>query len=139
MSSHKRQYHATKDKCHVNFKHIRRLHNYLEMTENDCLEALTFVLNNKFSCVKKTNKPHTRPCTHNIVSTVHVRTNMPKIDLEVIAQSFRNSSYDRKRFAAITIRIANPKITALLFSSGALQQSWLSLSLRGTVPLALQF
>lgn len=92
------------------------------MTENDCLQALTFVLNNKFSCVKKTNKPHTRPCTHNIVSTVHVRTNMPKIDLEVIAQSFRNSSYDRKRFAAITIRIANPKITALLFSSGELQQ-----------------
>ena len=92
------------------------------MREKDCLEALTFVLNNKFSCVKKTNKPHTRPCTHNIVSTVHVRTDMPKIDLEVIAQSFRNSSYDRKRFAAITIRIANPKITALLFSSGAFQQ-----------------
>lgn len=88
------------------------------MSERDCLDALTFVLNNKYSCVKKKHHLHTRPCTHNIVSTVHVKANMQKIDLDVIQQSFRNSSYDRKRFAAITIRIANPKITALLFSSG---------------------
>ena len=30
------------------------------------------------------------------------------------------STYDRKRFAAITIRIDNPRCTALLFTSGKL-------------------
>ena len=65
-------------------------------------------------------QPEVLPCTHNMVSTVHFKGSQPKIDLAFIASSTRYSTYDRKRFAAITIRINNPKVTALLFSSGKL-------------------
>ena len=46
-------------------------------------------------------------------------TEMP-INLEYLHELLPCSSYDRKRFAAITIRIDNPKCTALLFTSGKL-------------------
>jgi transcription initiation factor TFIID TATA-box-binding protein len=67
-----------------------------------------------------------RECTeplspvHNIVSTsLIVATEMP-INLEYLHELLPCSSYDRKRFAAITIRLENPKCTALLFTSGKL-------------------
>jgi len=60
------------------------------------------------------------PRTHNMVSTTHIKNVSGKIDLCMIAESIPNSSYDRKKFAAITIRIDRPKTTALLFSSGKL-------------------
>jgi TATA-box binding protein (TBP) (component of TFIID and TFIIIB) len=42
------------------------------------------------------------------------------INLERIHEDLRCSHYDRKRFAAITIRIDHPTVTALLFTSGRL-------------------
>lgn len=54
------------------------------------------------------------------MSTTHIKSISGKLDLSTIAESIPNSSYDRKRFAAITIRINNPKTTGLLFSSGKL-------------------
>ena len=55
------------------------------------------------------------------MTTVHVRIkNDEKINLQTISDCIPNTSYDKKKFAAITIRIANPKTTALLFSSGKL-------------------
>lgn len=54
------------------------------------------------------------------MSTIHLNVNNGKIDLKAIADCIPNTTYDKKRFAAITIRIANPKTTALLFSSGKL-------------------
>jgi hypothetical protein len=78
------------------------------------------VLDRKAPCVGFSKEPQVLPCTHNMVSTVHFKGSQPKIDLAFIANSTRYSTYDRKRFAAITIRITNPKVTALLFSSGKL-------------------
>ena len=78
------------------------------------------VLDRKAPCVGFCEQPKVLPCTHNMVSTVHFKGSQPKIDLAFIANSTRYSTYDRKRFAAITIRITNPKVTALLFSSGKL-------------------
>jgi len=60
------------------------------------------------------------PTTHNMVCTTHVTTDSKKIDLDVIANCVPNSTYDKKRFAAITIRLEEPRTTALLFSSGKL-------------------
>ena len=42
------------------------------------------------------------------------------IDLEFVYKSLPNSFYDRKRFAAITIRVTQPVCTGLLFTSGKL-------------------
>ena len=41
-----------------------------------------------------------------------------KLDLRKIALSVRNAEYNPKRFAAVIIRIREPKTTALVFSSG---------------------
>lgn len=41
-----------------------------------------------------------------------------KLDLRDIARKCRNAEYNPKRFAAVIIRIRDPKTTALVFSSG---------------------
>jgi len=55
-----------------------------------------------------------------MVSTIHIKTNSDKIDLDMISGCIPNSAYNKKRVAAITIRIDAPKTTVLLFSSGKL-------------------
>lgn len=60
------------------------------------------------------------PLCHNIVSTSQIISSIQEIDLQRLASLFPFTSYDRKRFAAITIRLANPHCTCLLFGSGKL-------------------
>jgi transcription initiation factor TFIID TATA-box-binding protein len=60
------------------------------------------------------------PRCHNIVSTSQIQTTLKEINLQRLASLFPFTSYDRKRFAAITIRLANPHCTCLLFGSGKL-------------------
>jgi transcription initiation factor TFIID TATA-box-binding protein len=60
------------------------------------------------------------PQCHNIVSTSQIQTTMEEINLQRLASLFPFTSYDRKRFAAITIRLAKPHCTCLLFGSGKL-------------------
>ena len=60
------------------------------------------------------------PMCHNIVSTSQIKTTMTEINLQRLACLFPFTSYDRKRFAAITIRLAQPRCTCLLFGSGKL-------------------
>lgn len=55
------------------------------------------------------------PTLQNIVATVNLEC---KLDLKAIALSSRNSEYNPRRFAAVIMRIRDPKTTALLFSSG---------------------
>ena len=57
---------------------------------------------------------------HNLVGTCEIISSIMPIDLEHVARCLPNSFYDRKRFAAITIRVTNPVCTALLFTSGKL-------------------
>jgi transcription initiation factor TFIID TATA-box-binding protein len=71
---------------------------------------------------------HPVPRCHNIVSTSQIKVVNCKdgsvlqkgIDLERLANMYPFTSYDKKRFAAITIRMANPHCTCLLFGSGKL-------------------
>lgn len=55
------------------------------------------------------------PELQNIVSTANLGL---KLDLRMIALTCRNTEYNPKRFAAVIIRIRDPKTTALVFSSG---------------------
>jgi transcription initiation factor TFIID TATA-box-binding protein len=57
---------------------------------------------------------------HNMVSTSVLHGSPMPINLQYLHLLLPCSSYDRKKFAAITIRIDNPKCTALLFTSGKL-------------------
>ena len=60
------------------------------------------------------------PQCHNIVSTSQISTSQSSINLQRIADLYPFTTYDRKRFAAITIRLSNPHCTCLLFGSGKL-------------------
>ena len=72
------------------------------------------------------------PEIHNIVSTAQVEITTHEdervsrhvcrgvLDLEAVQRIMPGCSYDRARFAAMTIRFANPNCTLLLFSSGKL-------------------
>ncbi|NXA08427.1 TBPL2 protein, partial [Sapayoa aenigma] len=55
------------------------------------------------------------PQLQNIVSTVNLAC---KLDLKNIALHARNAEYNPKRFAALIMRIREPRTTALIFSSG---------------------
>jgi len=64
---------------------------------------------------------HPLPVIHNIVSTAQIEsTTKGPLDLDAIRQILPGSSYDRAKFAAMTIRLSNPNCTLLLFSSGKL-------------------
>ncbi|KAK7822249.1 tata-box-binding protein 2 [Quercus suber] len=56
-------------------------------------------------------------CRHfrKIVSTVNLDC---KLDLKAIALQAHNAEYNPKRFAAVIMRIREPKTTALIFASG---------------------
>lgn len=60
------------------------------------------------------------PVIHNIVSTAQIASTCPSLDLDKICEILPGSSYDRKKFAAMTIRLAHPNCTILFFSSGKL-------------------
>lgn len=55
------------------------------------------------------------PQLQNVVSTCYLGQ---KLDLKHIAMHARNAEYNPKRFAAVIMRIRDPKTTALIFSSG---------------------
>lgn len=58
------------------------------------------------------------PVIHNIVATAQIEGSVMPLDLTHISVLLPGSSYDKKRFAAMTLRLANPSCTVLLFSSG---------------------
>lgn len=95
---------------------------YKLKTENNThvKDLLLKKLENKSAC-EKFNECQNEcfcPIIHNMVTTMHIDNFGKKIDLNAIARCMGNSSYDRKRFAAITLRIKSPRTTALVFSSG---------------------
>ncbi|KAJ3117448.1 TATA-box-binding protein, partial [Physocladia obscura] len=55
------------------------------------------------------------PVLQNVVATVNMEC---KLDLKTIALRARNAEYNPKRFAAVIMRIREPKTTALIFASG---------------------
>ncbi|KWU46018.1 TBP-domain-containing protein [Rhodotorula sp. JG-1b] len=55
------------------------------------------------------------PTLQNLVATVNLEC---KLDLKTIALHARNAEYNPKRFAAVIMRIREPKTTALVFASG---------------------
>jgi len=56
-----------------------------------------------------------KPTLQNIVSTVNLNC---ALNLKTIALHARNAEYNPRRFAAVIMRLREPKTTALVFSSG---------------------
>ncbi|CAF0963644.1 unnamed protein product [Adineta steineri] len=62
-----------------------------------------------------TNVLDIKPSLQNIVATANLGC---KLDLKRITSQARNAEYNPKRFAAVIMRIRNPRTTALIFQSG---------------------
>jgi transcription initiation factor TFIID TATA-box-binding protein len=58
---------------------------------------------------------HEANIVRNLVATVNLDC---RLDLKTIALHARNAEYNPKRFAAVIMRIRDPKTTALIFASG---------------------
>lgn len=58
------------------------------------------------------------PQFHNVVATIQIECDI--IDIARLSEVLPYTSYDKKKFAAITIRLHNPPCTCLLFTSGKL-------------------
>lgn len=94
---------------------------------SNLLQNLNIVLenngsNNDYMDVIETNKDVDDgatsgivPTLQNIVATVNLNC---RLDLKTIALHARNAEYNPKRFAAVIMRIREPKTTALIFASG---------------------
>ena len=63
--------------------------------------------------------PKPSPFIHNIVATAQIQTSAP-LQLDRLKQIFRFSSFNRRKFAAVTLRLVRPNCTILLFTSGKL-------------------
>ena len=55
---------------------------------------------------------------HNLVGTAQIMGGTNALDLFSISKLLQNNSYDKQKFAAITLRIQDPACTILLFTSG---------------------
>jgi len=55
---------------------------------------------------------------HNLVGTAQIMGGADALDLYSISKLLPNNSYDKQKFAAITLRIQDPACTILLFTSG---------------------
>jgi transcription initiation factor TFIID TATA-box-binding protein len=62
--------------------------------------------------------PDVTPTIHNVVATIQIECD--PIDIQRLSVLLPFSSYDRTKFAAITLRLLNPTCTCLLFTSGKL-------------------
>ena len=57
-------------------------------------------------------------CIHNLVGTANIESSQHPFDLLTISRVMPNATYDKQKFAAITIRMLTPLCTVLLFTSG---------------------
>ena len=76
-------------------------------------------------------------CCRNIVCTVNLDC---RLELKDIALRARNAEYNPKRFAAVIMRIRDPRTTALIFSSGKMvctgAKRWVDITHYGGVKAA---
>lgn len=57
---------------------------------------------------------------HNLVGTCRIHSDVLPLDLRHVSRLLPNTSFDRQKFAAITLRLHDPVCTVLLFTSGKL-------------------
>jgi len=97
-----------------------RKRKYAHLKKNICVEdvmvedIITFL--NPLDCSCVDDCPLAQ--IHNLVGTAQITGESGPLDLSSISKMLPNSSYDKQKFAAITLRIDDPACTILLFTSG---------------------
>ena len=111
MSIVKKIYQRTKNTDKLDLK------NFLERNINNRdLETITDAnKQNELTLFPVSRMNEITPNIQNVVCTVNLGV---QLDLKRIALKARNAEYNPRRFAAVIMRIRDPKTTALIFSSG---------------------
>jgi transcription initiation factor TFIID TATA-box-binding protein len=107
---------------YANMSIVKKIYQKSKTTNNSEFKNLSNNLNNNEKGVQTELAPFriTRmneitPNIQNVVCTVNLGI---QLDLKRIALKARNAEYNPRRFAAVIMRIRDPKTTALIFSSG---------------------
>ena len=85
----------------------------LDLNNGDDIDNDNESINN--GIIRDYSEPMEQPQTQNVVATMNVSC---RLDLKDIVTRSRNSEYNPKRFAAVVMRIREPKSTALIFQTG---------------------
>jgi transcription initiation factor TFIID TATA-box-binding protein len=106
---------------HSPFKQAHQASSLLSAENTACIKSGIRDLEGCPEANAKSDEDVAPPTTiHNLVGTCEIAASTTPIDLEYVYRCLPNSFYDRKRFAAITIRVTEPVCTGLLFTSGKL-------------------
>ena len=86
-----------------------------ETAKNKEMKGNSNLSHNTSLFIEEMSKTNSLPKLQNIVSTANLKC---ILDLREIALKAKNAEYNPRRFAAVIMRIKEPKTTALIFSSG---------------------
>jgi transcription initiation factor TFIID TATA-box-binding protein len=117
----KRKYVQSNDQIYCHDYLIESIEEYRMILTRKSLPDSEFYSDSDIdSCSDFKKSKHDIPKTiiHNLVGTSRIEMGTNSLDLKGISESMPNSSYDKQKFAAITIRLQTPLCTVLLFSSG---------------------
>ena len=84
----------------------------LKTEKNNLFAELDYCLNNKFNSISEIAQ------VHNLVGTCKIEASIMPLNLKKISRFMPNARFEKQKFAAITIRLAYPNCTVLLFTSG---------------------
>ena len=84
------------------------------LTKNSSFQDLRVEIDNMFDFDDNCRKAQ----VHNLVGTSRILSSIPSIDLLAVSNLLPNSTFEKQKFAAITIRLGQPTCTVLLFTSG---------------------
>ena len=83
-------------------------------TKNSSFQDLRVEIDNMFDFDDNCRRAQ----VHNLVGTSRILSSIPSIDLLAVSNLLPNSTFEKQKFAAITIRLGQPTCTVLLFTSG---------------------
>jgi transcription initiation factor TFIID TATA-box-binding protein len=84
------------------------------LTKNSSFQDLRVEIDNMFDFDDNCRRAQ----VHNLVGTSRILSSIPSIDLLSVSNLLPNSTFEKQKFAAITIRLGQPTCTVLLFTSG---------------------
>lgn len=94
-----------------------RKRKYTQQSTHNILETCTELID-MFNENKRHKYEDAVPIIHNLVATCQITSNLVTLNLFNISKLLPNSTFDKQKFAAITIRLFEPSCTILLFTSG---------------------
>lgn len=102
----------------MKWKNTHKCKNNIKSSHASCALNLFAELEYIHTKYDRQSTPEYTAQVHNLVGTSKIESSFGTIDLLAISNLLPNSSFEKQKFAAITIRLGEPTCTVLLFTSG---------------------